>query len=96
MMQVTTASLPVRNSSPCGQPYLLVTGKPRHPNCRKAMRYFFHIVDGPTVFPDEDENRLSSPEEINPRDIPSCSVAVFRSIIAVREFRSCERKYSDM
>jgi hypothetical protein len=26
------------------------------------MRYFFHIIDGPKVFPDEDGNRLSSPE----------------------------------
>ena len=26
------------------------------------MRYFFHIFHGPKVFPDEDGNRLSSPE----------------------------------
>ena len=26
------------------------------------MRYFFHIFDGPKVFPDETGNRLSSPE----------------------------------
>ena len=26
------------------------------------MRYFFHIFDGPKVFPDEMGNRLSSPE----------------------------------
>jgi hypothetical protein len=26
------------------------------------MRYFFHIFDGPKVFPDEDGNKLSSPE----------------------------------
>jgi hypothetical protein len=26
------------------------------------MRYFFHIFDGPKVFPDEVGNRLSSPE----------------------------------
>jgi hypothetical protein len=26
------------------------------------MRYFFHIFDGPKAFPDEDGNRLSSPE----------------------------------
>jgi hypothetical protein len=26
------------------------------------MRYFFHIFDGPKVFPDEAGNRLSSPE----------------------------------
>jgi hypothetical protein len=26
------------------------------------MRYFFHIIDGPKVFPDEDGNTLSSPE----------------------------------
>jgi hypothetical protein len=26
------------------------------------MRYFFHIVDGSKVFPDEIGNRLSSPE----------------------------------
>ena len=26
------------------------------------MRYFFHIIDGPKVFLDEDGNRLSSPE----------------------------------
>ena len=26
------------------------------------MRYFFHIFDGPKVFPDEDGIRLSSPE----------------------------------
>ena len=32
MMQVRTTSYPVRNSSPCSQPYLLVTGRPRHPN----------------------------------------------------------------
>jgi hypothetical protein len=42
--------------------YLLVTGHPRRPNYWKAMRYFFHIFDGPKVFPDEDGNRLSSPE----------------------------------
>jgi len=27
------------------------------------MRYFFHISDGPKVFPDEVGKRLSSPEE---------------------------------
>jgi hypothetical protein len=27
------------------------------------MRYFFHICDGPKVFPDEVGERLSSPEE---------------------------------
>lgn len=27
------------------------------------MRYFFHISDGPNVFPDEVGMRLSSPEE---------------------------------
>jgi len=27
------------------------------------MRYFFHILDGPKVFPDEVGKRLSSPEE---------------------------------
>ena len=42
--------------------YLLVTGHPRRPNYWKAMRYFFHIFDGPKIFPDEDGNRLSSPE----------------------------------
>jgi hypothetical protein len=26
------------------------------------MRYFFHILDGPKVFPDEGGSRLSSPE----------------------------------
>jgi hypothetical protein len=26
------------------------------------MRYFFHILHGPKVFPDENGNRLSSPE----------------------------------
>jgi uncharacterized protein DUF6894 len=26
------------------------------------MRYFFHIFDGPKVFPDQDGSRLSSPE----------------------------------
>ena len=26
------------------------------------MRYFFHIFDGPKVFPDEDGNRFSSSE----------------------------------
>lgn len=26
------------------------------------MRYFFHIFDGPKVFPDKDGNSLSSPE----------------------------------
>ena len=26
------------------------------------MRYFFHIFDGPKIFPDEDESRLLSPE----------------------------------
>jgi hypothetical protein len=26
------------------------------------MKYFFHIFDGPKVFPDDDGNRLSSPE----------------------------------
>ena len=42
--------------------YLLVTGHPRRLNYWKAMRYFFHIFDGPKVFLDEDGNRLSSPE----------------------------------
>ena len=28
-----------------------------------AMRYFFHICDGPKVFPDEVGKKLSSPEE---------------------------------
>jgi uncharacterized protein DUF6894 len=28
----------------------------------KPMRYYFHIFDGPTVFPDEQGNRLASPE----------------------------------
>jgi hypothetical protein len=42
--------------------YLLVTGHPRRPKYWKAMKYFFHIFDGPKVFPDEDGNRLSSPE----------------------------------
>jgi uncharacterized protein DUF6894 len=42
--------------------YLLVTGQPRRPNYWQAMKYFFHIFDGPKVFPDEDGNRLSSPE----------------------------------
>jgi hypothetical protein len=28
-----------------------------------TMRYFFHICDGPKVFPDEVGERLSSPEE---------------------------------
>jgi len=42
--------------------YLLVTGHPRRLNYWKAMRYFFHIFHGPKVFPDEDGNRLSSPE----------------------------------
>jgi hypothetical protein len=42
--------------------YLLVTGHPRRPNYWKAVRYFFHIFDGRKVFPDEDGNRLSSPE----------------------------------
>jgi hypothetical protein len=41
--------------------YLLVTGHPRRLNYWKAMRYF-HIFHGPKVFPDEDGNRLSSPE----------------------------------
>ena len=31
-------------------------------NYRTSMRYFFHIFDGPTVFPDEVGNTLSSPE----------------------------------
>ena len=26
------------------------------------MRYFFHILDGPKVFPDLDGNKLASPE----------------------------------
>jgi hypothetical protein len=42
--------------------YLLVTGHPRRPSYWEAMKYFFHIFDGPKVFPDEDGNRLSSPE----------------------------------
>jgi len=41
---------------------LFVTGHPRRPHYWKAMRYFFHIFDGPKVFPDEDGNKLSSPE----------------------------------
>ena len=28
-----------------------------------TMRYFFHICDGPKVFPDEVGKRLSNPEE---------------------------------
>jgi hypothetical protein len=42
--------------------YIFVTGHPHLPDYWKAMRYFFHIFDGPKVFPDEDGNRLSSPE----------------------------------
>lgn len=42
--------------------YLLVTGHPRRLNYWKAMRYFFHILHGPKVFPDVNGNRLSSPE----------------------------------
>ena len=41
---------------------LLVTGHPRRPIYWKAMRYFFHIFDGPKVFPDEHGNLLLSPE----------------------------------
>jgi hypothetical protein len=42
--------------------YLIVTGHLRRLPYWKAMRYFFHIFHGPKVFPDEDGNRLSSPE----------------------------------
>jgi hypothetical protein len=42
--------------------YVFVTAHPHLPNYWKAMRYFFHIFDGPKVFPDEDGNRFSSPE----------------------------------
>ena len=31
------------------------------PNYRQPMRYFFHIFDGPKVFPDEAGSSLSSP-----------------------------------
>jgi hypothetical protein len=32
------------------------------PNYWSAMRYFFHILDGPKVFPDEVGSRLSNPK----------------------------------
>ena len=35
-------------------------------------------------------------KQMAPRDISSCSVAVFHGIIAVGELRSCGRKYSDL
>jgi len=38
------------------------TGIRGTPNYRQPMRYFFHIVDGPKVFPDEGGSSLSSPE----------------------------------
>jgi hypothetical protein len=42
--------------------YAIFTGMRGMPNYRQPMRYFFHIVDGPKVFPDERGSSLSSPE----------------------------------
>jgi hypothetical protein len=42
--------------------YAFFTGIRRRPNYRQPVRYFFHIFDGPKVFPDESGNSLSSPE----------------------------------
>jgi hypothetical protein len=41
---------------------MIVTGIPGMPNYRQPMRYFFHIFDGPKVFPDEGGSSLSGPE----------------------------------
>jgi hypothetical protein len=43
-------------------PLVCVTGIPDIPNYRRPMRYFFHILDGPKVFPDEGGSNLSGPE----------------------------------
>jgi hypothetical protein len=40
----------------------LFTDAAHRSNNQTAMRYFFHIFDGPKVFPDEVEKILSSPE----------------------------------
>jgi hypothetical protein len=42
--------------------YAIFTGIRDMPNYRQPMRYFFHIVDGPKVFPDEGGSSLSSPD----------------------------------
>jgi hypothetical protein len=41
---------------------MIFTGISGMPNYRQPMRYFFHIFDGPKVFPDEGGSSLSGPE----------------------------------
>src|ERR1700730_3772097 len=42
--------------------YMIFTGIFDMPNYRQPMRYFFHIFDGPKVYPDEGGSSLSGPE----------------------------------
>jgi hypothetical protein len=42
--------------------YMIFTGIFDMPNYRQPMRYFFHIFDGPKVYPDEGGSSLSDPE----------------------------------
>ena len=41
---------------------MIFTGVFDIPNYRQPMRYFFHIFDGPKVYPDEAGSSLSGPE----------------------------------
>lgn len=41
---------------------MIFTGNFVMPNYRRPMRYFFHIFDGPKVYPDEGGSSLSGPE----------------------------------
>src|ERR1700734_964217 len=42
--------------------YMIFTGIFDVSNYRQPMRYFFHIFDGPKVYPDEGGSSLSGPE----------------------------------
>ena len=42
--------------------YMIFTGIFDLPNYRRPMRYFFHILDGPKVYPDECGISFSGPE----------------------------------
>ena len=49
-----------------------------------------------SMFGSFQDTASASARRMGPQNISSCSVAVFHSIIAVGEFRSCGRKYSDL
>jgi hypothetical protein len=49
-----------------------------------------------SMFGSFQDTASASARQMGPQNISSCSVAVFHSIIAVGEFRSCGRKYSDL